>query len=230
MDPPGKKLTIAIDGYSSCGKSTFARTVANDLGYLYIDSGAMYRAVALYCIKHQLIRGYEVDQEMLTGRLDDINISFEYNPDTGIHETLLNDKNVEAEIRGVEVSGIVSQISKIKKVREKMVALQRKMGESKGVVMEGRDIGTVVFPKAEIKIFMVADMEIRARRRYDELITKGIRVNYNEIKQNIEDRDNLDLTREESPLIKAPDAIVLDNSTMTVDDQIEWFDRLLREY
>jgi cytidylate kinase len=220
---PNLQFIIAVDGYSSCGKSTFARLIAKQLNYVYIDSGAMYRAVALYSLNNGFIAAENPDPEKLRQSLDKIHIQFLLNPLTGIQETWLNGKNVEEEIRGIEVSAVVSKISQFKEVREKMVGLQRKIGRNCGVVMDGRDIGTVVFPDAQLKIFMTADLEVRASRRYKEITAKGIDVELNGIAANIRMRDNEDENRKESPLRKAADAVVLDNSHMTVDQQMEWF-------
>jgi cytidylate kinase len=214
---------IAIDGYSSCGKSTFARLIARDLNYVYIDSGAMYRAVALYCIENGILSGNQADLHLLQQALPEINIRFSINPSTGMQETWLNGSNIEEKIRGIGVSAIVSNISQIGDVRTKMVALQRKMGEYGKVVMDGRDIGTVVFPHAILKIFMTADPDVRAKRRYDELTQKGVKVQLDEIAENIRMRDREDENRPVSPLRKANDALVLDNSYMTVSEQMDWF-------
>jgi CMP/dCMP kinase len=214
---------IAVDGYSSCGKSTFARLVAKELNYVYIDSGAMYRAVALYFLQHGLIASGKPDLHRLQNALGEIHISFTLDATTGLQETRLNGRNVEADIRGIEVSAVVSRISQIKAVREKMVGLQRKIGEQGGVVMDGRDIGTVVFPRADLKIFMTADTEVRAMRRYRELIGMGMKVQLGEIRENIRMRDHEDENRIESPLRKAPDAVILDNSQMSIDQEMEWF-------
>ena len=208
---------IAIDGYSSSGKSTFARAIAASLGYIYIDSGAMYRAVALYCLENA------ISGEELPVRLNEIDIRFSIEKASEQQHTILNSRNVEELIRGVEVSGIVSRISRIKAVREKLIKMQREFGIKGGVVMDGRDIGTVVFPEAGMKIFMNASPEVRARRRYEELLSKGMKVSYEEILSNIVMRDHEDATREESPLRKADDALLLDNSNMTMDDQMKWF-------
>lgn len=218
-----RAFIIAVDGYSSCGKSTFARLIAKELNYIYIDSGAMYRSVALYSLQHSLIVNGSPDLPHLKQSLGLINISFVLNTVTGLQETWLNGRNVEASIRGIEVSEVVSRISQIKEVREKMVGMQRKIGEHGGVVMDGRDIGTVVFPEAGLKIFMTADTDVRAMRRYNELIGKGMTVQLNEIKANIRMRDHEDETRSQSPLRKAKDAVLLDNSYMTIDQQMEWF-------
>lgn len=225
-----KKLIIAVDGYSSCGKSTFAKAIAKELGYLYIDSGAMYRAVTLYAMQTGIINNHSIDTEKLIKELQKIEITFIKNETNGKYETYLNGENVEDEIRSVEVSEYVSPVSKIKEVREKLVSLQRKLSGNKGVAMDGRDIGTVVFPNADLKIFMTASPEIRAKRRYDELVAKGINVDLHEILKNIESRDLQDSTREESPLKKADDAIELDNSNITPEEQMIWFRKLISDY
>ena len=217
---------VAVDGYSSCGKSTFAQLIAKELNYVYIDSGAMYRAVALYCLENNIISDEMIFKEQLLNSLDKITIQFVLNPATLKQETWLNSKNVEEKIRSVEISSGASAISKIKEVRKKLVSLQRKIGENGRVVMDGRDIGTVVFPNARLKIFMTAQPEIRIKRRYDELMQKGIVVTLSEISKNIRTRDYQDENRAESPLRKAPDAVVLDNSFMTVEQQMEWFRKL----
>ncbi len=217
---------IAIDGYSSCGKSTFAKSIAEELDYVYIDSGAMYRAVALYCLKKGIIMNDNSDIKQVIKALKFIDIEFKFNRSAQKYETFLNNENVEEDIRSVEVSEVVSLISKIKQVREKILVLQRRMGEKKGIVMDGRDIGTVVFPEAELKIFMTADVNVRAKRRYDELKEKGLKVSLDEIKKNIEQRDYQDANRKESPLAKAKDAIELDNSNMTVEEQMDWFRKI----
>jgi len=217
-----KKLIIAIDGYSSCGKSTFAKSIAKELNYLYIDSGAMYRTVTLYCMRHGLVDEDKMDLPGIVSVLKDINIEFVYNPDIAEYETFLNSENVEKEIRGIEVSRHVSKISQIYEVRTRMVELQRQIGMFKGIVMDGRDIGTVVFPDAELKIFMTAAVEIRAKRRYDELKSKGVDVDLEEIRRNIIARDITDENRDISPLRRADDAVVLDNSRMTVAEQMTW--------
>lgn len=224
-----KKLIIAIDGYSSCGKSTFAKAIARELNYIYIDSGAMYRAVTLYCLRKGLVGRKTIDIEGIKNALRDIHINFVYNPDTGEYETWLNSENVESEIRNIEVSDHVSRISQVPEVRNRMVELQREIGVYKGVVMDGRDIGTVVFPDADIKIFMTASVDIRAERRYRELQNKGQNVDYNDIRRNITGRDRADETRSISPLRKADDAILLDNSDMTVEDQMRWIREIIAE-
>jgi cytidylate kinase len=217
-----RKLIIAIDGHSSCGKSTFAKAIAKELKYIYIDSGAMYRSVTLYCMRKGLagIRG--INKRDITSALKDISINFIYNPDISEYETFLNSENVEREIRGIEVSANVSSISQIPEVRERMVEMQRQIGVFKGIVMDGRDIGTVVFPDAELKIFMTASVDIRAKRRFDELKSKGEEISLDEVKRNIVARDIADENRDISPLRRAEDAIVLDNSRMSVGQQMEW--------
>lgn len=216
------KITIAIDGHSSCGKSTMAKDLAREIGYVYIDTGAMYRAVTLYCLQNGLIKDETVDTEELKKRMGEISITFLLNPNTGKPDTYLNDVCVEDKIRTLEVSSKVSYVAALDFVREAMVDLQRLMGEAKGVIMDGRDIGTVVFPNAELKIFVTASDEIRAQRRYDELTAKGEKCNMEDIIANIRERDRIDSTRAVSPLRKADDAIVLDNSNMTIAEQKAW--------
>jgi cytidylate kinase len=217
-----KKLIIAIDGHSSCGKSTFARAIAKELKYIFIDSGAMYRAVTLYCMRKRFIGKNGLDLNGILDNLHDIHVDFIYNPDKDEYETFLNSENVEKEIRGIKVAEYVSRISQIYEVRERMVELQRQIGAYKGIVMDGRDIGTIVFPDAEIKIFMTASVDIRAKRRFDELTEKGINIDFEEIKRNIVARDIADENRDISPLRRADDAVVLDNSRMTVKEQMTW--------
>jgi cytidylate kinase len=217
-----KKIVIAIDGYSSCGKSTVAKEIAKKLNYIFIDSGAMYRAVTLFCLRNGLVLKGLVNLPGLNNKLSSIHINFAYNPVTSHNDIYLNGENVEQEIRHMEVAQNVSQVAAVAEVRQLLVALQQEMGRSKGIVMDGRDIGTVVFPQAELKIFMTADPRIRAKRRYDEMITKNEQVNFDEILANIVDRDRYDETRKESPLRKADDAIVLDNSHMNKDEQFQW--------
>jgi CMP/dCMP kinase len=217
-----KKLTIAIDGYSSCGKSTFAKLIAKDLNYIYIDSGAMYRAVTLFCMRRNFINHSGVDTNGIISELKEINIDFVYNPDIYEYETYLNSENVETEIRNMDVTSYVSRISQIYEVRARLVELQRQIGISKGIVMDGRDIGTVVFPDADIKIFMTASVDIRAKRRFDEVKAKGLKIDFEEIKRMIIARDIADENRDISPLRRADDAIILDNSRMTVDEQMVW--------
>ncbi len=223
-----KKITIAIDGFSSCGKSTMAKDLAKEIGYIYIDSGAMYRAVTLYCLENSLFNSDgSVNSEELEKHINDISVSFCLNEATLKPETFLNGVNVESKIRTMEVSSRVSLVAALGFVREALVKLQQEMGKSKGIVMDGRDIGTVVFPDAELKIFVTASAEIRAKRRYDELMAKGQEVSFDEILKNVEERDRIDQTRAVSPLRKADDAIVLDNSNMTVEEQKAW---LINEY
>jgi CMP/dCMP kinase len=223
---PFKKLIIAIDGYSSCGKSTVAKALAQKLRLNYIDSGAMYRAVTLYFIQNKIpiplpgeLDSINFDFEKV---LNDIDITFKINPQTHFSEMYLNGKNAEHEIRTMEISENVSHVSAIKAVRKKLVALQHKMQHYGGLVMDGRDIGTTVFPHADLKIFMTADPLVRAKRRYDELINKGVKVSFEEVKKNIESRDHEDTHREESPLKKATDAIVLDNTNMNFQEQVDF--------
>ena len=219
---PASKITIAIDGFSSCGKSTMAKSLARELGYAYIDSGAMYRVVTLVALRNNWIQKRVPDKEKIIAGLNDISISFKFVEETEKNTTFLNGENVEEQIRKLNVSNNVSPISTIKEVRKEIVKFQRKMGEKKGIVMDGRDIGTVVFPKAELKIFMTASPEIRAKRRYDELLAKGQTVSMDEVFKNIEERDYIDQNREESPLRRADDAIILDNSNLSVEGQLEW--------
>jgi cytidylate kinase len=217
-----KKIIIAIDGHSSCGKSTVAKEVARTLNYIFIDSGAMYRAVTLYCLRNHLIENGIVNLPGLKTNLDRIKVRFNYNPETQHNDIWLNGENVESEIRLLAVSQNVSPVAAVAEVRHLLVALQQEMGQSKGIVMDGRDIGTVVFPSAELKIFMTANPDVRARRRFDELAAKGENVSYEEIRANVIERDRYDETRQESPLRKADDAIVLDNSYMTRSEQLDW--------
>jgi cytidylate kinase len=218
-----RKITIAIDGHSSCGKSTMAKDLARRIGYVYVDTGAMYRAVTLYAMRHNLIKADgSIEQQGLRAQLPQIEIAFQLNPTTGRPETLLNGENVEKEIRTMEVSAHVSPIATLPFVREKLVEQQQKMGEGGGVVMDGRDIGTVVFPHAELKVFVTASAEVRAERRFKELKEKGMEADYNEILANVKERDYIDSHREMSPLRKADDAIELDNSNMTIDEQRQW--------
>lgn len=216
-----KKITIAIDGFSSCGKSTMAKDLARETGYIYIDSGAMYRAVTLYSIEHGIFDGETIDTEKLRQAMRDIRISFRLDAE-GRPETYLNGVCVEKRIRGMEVSAKVSPISALDFVRQEMVAQQQAMGREKGIVMDGRDIGTTVFPDAELKIFVTASPEIRARRRYDELQAKGQPASLEDILENVKQRDYIDQNRAVSPLRKAEDALLLDNSHLTIDQQREW--------
>ncbi|MFO7576045.1 MAG: (d)CMP kinase [Bacteroidales bacterium] len=222
-----QKLIIAVDGYSSCGKSTFARAIATKYGYLFIDSGAMYRAVTLFCIRKGLVGDGFIKREEIIRMLSMIDITFSYNPDKEEHETYLNSENVEWDIRTIEVTRHVSEVSKISEVRNRMVELQRQIGYFRGIVMDGRDIGTVVFPDADLKIFMTASVDIRAERRYRELMEKGMDADLKEIREAIVKRDHIDETREISPLRQADDAIVLDNSDMTVNEQMEWISGII---
>lgn len=218
-----KKIVIAIDGYSSCGKSTMAKNLARQLGYVYVDTGAMYRAVTLYALRHQLFEADgEVDATSLQRAMPDIRISFQFNKQTGKPDTYLNDELVEQEIRTMQVSERVSKIAALPFVRTALVAQQQRMGGDKGIVMDGRDIGTVVFPHAELKIFVTASAEVRAQRRYDELQQKGMPARYDDILKNVQERDYIDSHREVSPLRKADDAIELDNSNLTIDEQQQW--------
>ena len=217
-----KKITIAIDGYSSCGKSTMAKDLAREVGYIYIDSGAMYRAVTLYCLENGLFTNESIDTERLETAMPDIRISFELNPQTQRPMTFLNGKNVEDRIRTMEVSNRVSPVAALPFVRKALVELQQEMGRAKGIVMDGRDIGTAVFPDAELKIFVTASAEIRAQRRYDELKAKGQEASFEEILTNVKERDYIDQNREVSPLRQAEDALLLDNSNMTIEEQKQW--------
>ncbi|MGE4567679.1 MAG: (d)CMP kinase [Bacteroidales bacterium] len=224
------ELTIAVDGLSSCGKSTFAKAIAHYLGYGYVDSGAMYRAVTLYALRKGWIAGAIIEKERIIAHLPEIEISFLRNKETGANETYLNGEYIEEAIRTLEVSAKVSEISAIPEVRRHMVKLQQTMGKNRSIVMDGRDIGTVVFPDADIKIFMTASPEVRAQRRWLEQSEKGMRASLNEIKENLLYRDRLDQAREEGPLRQAGDALVLDNSCMTPPDQMKWFLEVLNRF
>ena len=218
-----KKIVIAIDGFSSCGKSTMAKKLAKDLGYIYVDTGAMYRTVTLYALRQQLFEADgNVKAEELKQQMGQIEVSFALNPESGLPEALLNGENVEREIRGMEVSSHVSPIAALPFVREAMVDQQRRMGEAKGIVMDGRDIGTTVFPQAELKVFVTASAEVRAQRRYDELQAKGMPADYEDILKNVQERDYIDSHREVSPLRQADDALLLDNSHLTREEQQQW--------
>lgn len=217
-----KKITIAIDGYSSCGKSTMAKDLAREIGYIYIDSGAMYRAVTLYSLRNGFFTEQGINTEALEAAMADIHIFFQLNPDTQRPMTFLNGENVEEAIRTMEVSSHVSPIAALGFVRKALVSQQQEMGKAKGIVMDGRDIGTVVFPDAELKIFVTASAEIRAQRRYDELKAKGQKASYEEILANVKERDYIDQHREVGPLRKADDAILLDNSHKTIAEQKQW--------
>ena len=218
-----KRITIAIDGHSSCGKSTMAKDLAREVGYVYVDTGAMYRSVTLYALRHGLFNeDGSVKTAELEAEMPNIQISFRFNRETGRPDTYLNGKRVEDEIRSLEVSNHVSPIAAVPFVRAAMVAQQQQMGKDKGVVMDGRDIGTTVFPDAELKVFVTASAEVRAQRRFDELKAKGMPADYDDILKNVQERDYIDSHREVSPLRKADDAILLDNSNMTIDEQREW--------
>ena len=223
-----KKITIAIDGHSSCGKSTMAKDLAREIGYVYVDTGAMYRSVTLYALRKGLFEeDGSVKTEALEQEMPNIRITFQFNPETGRPDTYLNGEYVEKEIRSLEVSSHVSPIAAIGFVRRALVAQQQQMGKDKGVVMDGRDIGTVVFPDAELKVFVTASAKVRAQRRYDELKAKGMPADFDDILKNVEERDYIDSHREESPLRQAEDAILLDNSEMTIPEQKAW---LLEQY
>ena len=220
-----RRIIIAIDGHSSCGKSTFAKAIAARLGYIFIDTGAMYRAVTLYALEHGAINSGIVDEQAVVAMLKDITIDFRFNPQRGASDIYVNGDLVEGKIRTIEVSNCVSAVSSIAQVRAMLVEMQQQMGERRGGVMDGRDIGTVVFPEAELKIYMTADPMVRAERRYKELTEKGDNVTLEEIYENVVSRDKADMTRAISPLRKADDAIVLDNSAMSVEEQMQWFDK-----
>lgn len=217
-----KKITIAIDGHSSCGKSTMAKDLAREVGYVYVDTGAMYRSVTLFALRNGLFTDDDINEEELRRRMPEIHISFKFNPETGRPDTYLNGELVEKDIRTMEVSNKVSPIAALGFVREAMVAQQQQMGKDKGVVMDGRDIGTTVFPDAELKVFVTASAEVRAQRRYDELKAKGMDADFDDILKNVQERDYIDSHREVSPLRKADDAIELDNSHMTIPEQKQW--------
>lgn len=218
-----KKIVIAIDGFSSCGKSTMAKDLAREIGYIYVDTGAMYRSVTLYALRNDMFGDDgKVDEARLHDAIDNIEIAFRLNDETGRPDTLLNGECVEKDIRGLEVSSKVSLIAALPFVREKLVKEQQKMGLAKGIVMDGRDIGTVVFPQAELKIFVTASAEVRAQRRHDELMAKGMPADFEDILKNVQERDYMDSHRAVSPLRKADDAIELDNSHMTIAEQKAW--------
>ena len=223
------KITIAIDGFSSTGKSTIAKELAKKLAYSYVDSGAMYRAVTLYAMNNNFISETYFKKELLIKDLHKINLEFRFNKLVGFGEMYLNDKNVEHEIRTLDVSKLVSKVAEISEIRKKLVEQQQLMGKNKGVIMDGRDIGTVVFPMAELKFFMYASAEKRAIRRYKELIKRGDNVSYEEILNNVEYRDHIDSTRDDSPLIKADDAIEIDNSDLTLEEQFDKIYTIVQE-
>lgn len=223
------KIVIAIDGHSSCGKSTVAKDLAKALSIAYVDTGAMYRSVTLYALRNGMINEGNVDESKLIEALKDIKITFAFNAEQKKNETFMNGESVESEIRGMQVSSNVSLVSAIGAVRRKLVEWQREMGQEGSLVMDGRDIGTVVFPDADLKIFMTASDEVRAQRRYDELTAKGQKVDFNEILVNVRERDRIDSTRAESPLRKADDALLLDNSNITMQQQFDWIMQQLRD-
>ena len=216
-----KQITIAIDGFSSTGKSTLAKQLAQQLGYIYVDTGAMYRAVAYFAMQNQLISVYSFNKVDLVNQLKNIVLEFKFNSELGFAEMYLNGTNVEKAIRTIEVSGYVSKVAEISEVRAKLVEQQQEMGKNKGIVMDGRDIGTVVFPDAELKIFMTASAATRAQRRFDELVQKGDSVSYDEVLKNVEERDYIDTHRDDSPLVMAEDAVEIDNSHLTREEQFQ---------
>lgn len=224
-----KKITIAIDGFSSTGKSTLAKQLANHLGYIYVDTGAMYRAVTFFAMQNGYINADSFDKQTLINSLPNIKLQFKFNADLGFGEMYLNDVNVETEIRTIEVSSFVSKVAEVSEVRAKLVEQQKEMGKDKGIVMDGRDIGTVVFPNAELKIFMTASATTRAQRRYDELVAKGDTVTFEEVLANVEERDYIDTHREDSPLVMAEDAIEIDNSHLNREEQFKLVLELVNE-
>ncbi|RDI50249.1 (d)CMP kinase [Flavobacterium glaciei] len=224
-----KKITIAIDGFSSTGKSTLAKQLANHLEYVYVDTGAMYRAVALLAMQNGYINAESFDTQTLINSLPNIKLQFKFNPDLGFAEMYLNDVNVETEIRTIEVSSFVSKVAEVSEVRTKLVEQQKEMGKDKAIVMDGRDIGTVVFPDAELKIFMTASASTRAQRRYDELVKKGDAVTFDEVLANVEERDYIDTHRKDSPLVMAEDAIEIDNSHLNREEQFDVVLQLVNE-
>lgn len=224
-----KKITIAIDGFSSTGKSTLAKQLAAALGYVYVDTGAMYRAVAYYAMQHNLVSETHLDKAGLIAQLSNINLRFQFNPTLGFAEMYLNNENIETQIRTIEVSRMVSKVAEISEVRAKLVEQQQAMGKDKGIVMDGRDIGTVVFPDAELKLFMTASSKTRAQRRFDELVEKGQYITFEDVLQNVEERDYIDTHREDSPLVKAVDAIEVDNSSLNKKEQFELVLKLVNQ-
>lgn len=224
-----KKITIAIDGFSSTGKSTLAKQLAKSLGYIYVDTGAMYRAITLFAMQNNFISKETLDKTSLINSLPNIKLQFHFNAESGFAEMYLNEVNVEKEIRTIEVSGFVSRIAEVSEVRSKLVEQQQEMGKDKGIVMDGRDIGTVVFPEAELKIFMTSSPETRAKRRFEELQAKGDSVSYDEVLQNVQERDYIDTHRADSPLVKAEDAVEIDNSHLTREEQFTLVSELVQE-
>ncbi|MFD1063781.1 (d)CMP kinase [Winogradskyella litorisediminis] len=224
-----KKIVIAIDGFSSTGKSTVARKLAKELGYIYVDTGAMYRAVTYFALENGFISEHKLDKEGLISELENIHITFKFNEELGFAEVYLNGENIEADIRTLKVSQHVSHIAEISEVRRKLVQQQQLMGKDKGVVMDGRDIATVVFPDAELKIFMTATAEKRATRRYKELLERGHNLSYDDVLKNVITRDEIDSTREDSPLVKSDDAIEFDNSEMSIEEQLSSIRQLVKE-
>jgi cytidylate kinase len=224
-----KKITIAIDGFSSTGKSTLAKQIAKQLGYIYVDTGAMYRAVTYFAMRNNFVSENHLDTEKIIENLSNITLQFHFNEEVGFAEMYLNKENVEIAIRTIEVSRLVSKIAEISEVRVKLVEQQQQMGKNKGIVMDGRDIGTVVFPDADLKLYMTASPETKAQRRFDELIEKGQQVTFEEVLQNVQERDYIDTHREDSPLVKAADAIEIDNSHMNKKEQFELVMELVNE-
>jgi len=224
-----KKITIAIDGFSSTGKSTLAKQLAKELGYVYVDTGAMYRAVTYFAMQNNLISETHIDKEGLIAQLPSINLRFQFNPSLGFAEMYLNNENVESQIRTIEVSRMVSKIAEISEVRAKLVNQQQAIGNEKAIVMDGRDIGSVVFPDADLKLFMTACSKTRAKRRFDELVEKGQDVTFEEVLQNVEERDYIDTNRNDSPLVKSEDAIEIDTSLLSKRDQFEIVLQLVKE-
>ena len=229
MEKKQEKMIIAIDGYSSTGKSTLAKNLAKELGFVYVDTGSMYRAVALYAMRNEIVRNDVLDEDALVQSLDGIHLDFVHNPEKGFSEIYLNGDKVEGQIRSLEVSNQVSQVARIPQVRQKLVLLQQNMAGDKGIVMDGRDIGTVVFPNAELKIFLTASPETRAKRRYKEMVDEGRDISYESVLENVTRRDLMDTTRKDSPLIKAEDAIEIDNSQMNVKQTFEKALELVRD-